>query len=543
MLQALNINRKQADEQHPTIDQLLARVNNQNKALTLLTEQVFAMATRLDEATQQNRAQQDALVQQFITKLEDMAQQHKTQLEDMDRKHQAQLEGVAVEGRDKSQVKKVVPQPKETRQEVDMIQDDYHTYHSGLETFSLIINDDEADVNHNQDNTHGHNGRSNCSDGGARQMDMREVVQWLGEGYRRMDDLDAWMDDVLVRVDRIEARFDLRKDRVRDERDWDMEAEVEEPKRTSKTSKRLDKIDNDDEGYEAEERMREKEMEEQRLRDQYRSEVKSRARGKRKSLDFDFVSDLSGEDFDDHDEDEELEEDDDDYKEEEEKPIRHHYRVESDDIDEEEEEQEEGGVADGKQPLTSVFGHRTLNLLLDEVAELYYQPSKKEAIRQGVTFKFHTPISSALEEVWQRWVISEPDRPSVWCLEAYTDKWRKDFTLTEKSAYYIQRRIIYNVFKHLRHINKTAGTTATLTDRVEQAITIVKDEIDDVGSLYKYSRPPTKKRTRRLRHQQPNGTAGPVSAKASAKAPEAPAAVAARSKRARKARRFDDYAK
>ncbi|KAG0274936.1 hypothetical protein BGZ95_009333 [Linnemannia exigua] len=450
MLQELMVSKKQSDEQNPTIDQLLTRVNNQNKALTLLTEQVFAMATRLDEATQQNRAQQDALVQQFISKLEDMAQQHKTQLEDMERKHQVQLEGVLVEGRDKSQIEKMVPRSKDTQQRGDMAQDVYHAYHSGLDALSLSISD-EADVNHNQDYTHSHNGSSNnCSDGGARQMNMREVEQWLGEGYRRMDDLDAWMDDVL-------------------------------------------------------------------------------------SLDFDFVSDFSGEDFDDDHDDGELEEDDDDYKEE--NPIRPRYRVESDDIDEEEEEQEDGAdVADVGQPLTSVFGHRTLNLLLDEVAELYYQPSKKEAIRQGSTFKFHTPISSALEEVWQRWIISEPDRPSVWCLEAYTDKWRKNFSLTEKSAYYIQRRIIYNVFKHLRHISKTADTTATLADRVEQAIAIVKDEIDDVGSLYKYSRPPTKKRTRRLRHQQLNGTTGPGSAKASG----AQAGVASRPKRARKIRRFDD---
>ncbi|KAF9129993.1 hypothetical protein BGW39_003598 [Mortierella sp. 14UC] len=567
MLQELDVNKKQTDDQqqhHPTVDQLLARVNNQNKALTLLTEQVFAMATRLDETAKQNQARQDALVQQFTTKLDDLTRQHKTQLEDMARQFKAQVEDA--ERGHKGQVEDVVsPRPKDARRDDDSDQDGYHTAHTDLDEFSLNISDNEADVANNHNNTKNNNG-SNIN-GSVRPMDMHEVEQWLGEGYRRMDDLDAWMNDVLVRMDRMEARFGMRRDRAhRDDRDWDMEST--ETVGSHKSNKHLDEIDDVDE--EAEEKEREKE-EERRRRDQYRNEVKSRARGKRKSLDFDFVSDFSVEDYDDddhrHSDDEEMDEgDDDDYKEEDEykeddcKERSHKennykekneplvYHMDSDNFDEGDVDQEDSAV--GEQPLTSVFGHRTLNLLLDEVAGLYHQPSKKEAMRQGNSFKFHTPISSALEDVWQRWIISEPDRPSIWCLEAYTDKWRKNFSLTEKSAYYIQRRIIYNVFKHLRHINKTAaaaadaGTTAapatsSLEDRVEQAMTIVKNEIEDVGSLYKYSRPPTKKRNRGLRHQQPGGTAATVSGTGKATV-TVPAAGTGRSKRARKVRRFDD---
>ncbi|KAF9935221.1 hypothetical protein FBU30_006306 [Linnemannia zychae] len=295
-----------------TVDLLNARVTNQNKALGLLTEQVFAMAVRLDETVKQSQIQHDKTIQQFTQQINDMAYQHKIQLENMARQYKDQLD--------------------------DLDRCDISGEDLGGEEY-------EGDKG---------------SDG--------EYKDPTDEGYREQ-------------------------------------------------SGEQSEVSNDDEYY----------------------KVMRRTAGKKANRE------------------------------------RNH---------------SDKGVVEipVRTTRTEIFSEPIFNTLLDEVAELYFQLSQEETIRLEPDYRFSTPIRS-LEDVWQRWIVSEKNRPSVWCLGAYSETWRKRFGLTEQSAYYIQRRLVYNVFRHLLRLDK-----GSLVERVARAKAKVQAEIEIAGSLYKYSRPPAKKK-------------------------------------------------
>ncbi|KAF8943475.1 hypothetical protein BGZ47_005392 [Haplosporangium gracile] len=516
---------------------LHTRIANQNNALRLLTEQVFAMATRLDDIVSQNQARHDALILQFTTQLEDMDRQNKAQIDLMARQYRAQVEDLAWQ---------LNTQRDDTAQDMNAIHQRLYQLDKDQISPMLSIGNGSS----NGDSIEGASNHYNNST--VRRMDAYDVEQRLDYGSRRMDHLEVLIDNVMTRMGRMEGEEILdiaRRSQARDDYyvrenepiDRHMgevvvgHIEVEE--------KFMDAVEH----FTAEDQMEERHhVKYHRVNETTRKPVKAPAkapvkapakaparapvkapvktpppliatrknkdRGKRKSLDHEnyvAVSDISGPDSDFYDNND----DDDDYK----ALSDEEYKEEGDeesggeqwDMDGRESDEGDygggyedagqgyGGEGDGgdyafdvDQPRTSIFSERVYNELLDEVATLYYQPPPEELVDLEKTWRLHTAVSSSLEDLWQRWMISEQDRPSVWCAAATLAKrWRKNFNLTEQSAYYIQRRIISNVFKHLQSI----GREGTLAERVTKALMLVRKEIDDVGSLYKYSRPPTKK--------------------------------------------------
>ncbi|KAF9149388.1 hypothetical protein BG015_008816 [Linnemannia schmuckeri] len=519
------------------VDLLHTRIANQNNALRLLTEQVFAMATRLDDTVSQNQARHDALVLQFTTQLEDLDRQYKAQIDSMARQYRAQVEDLAWQ---------LNTQRDDTAQDMNAIHRRLYRLDKNRISQMLSNGNDGSNGDSIEETSNHHNNSA------VHRMDVYDVEQRLDYGSRRMDDLEVLIDNVVTRMRRMEdeEKLDIaRRSQARDDyyvRENELIArhmdevvvghiEVEE--------EFMDAVEH----FAAEDQMEERHhVKYHRVNETTRKPVKAPAkapvktpakapvrapvkapaktpplpvatrknkdRGKRKSLDYEnyvAVSDISGPDSDYYDNND----DDDDYK----ALSDEEYKEEGDeesggerwDMDGRESDGGNYGVGykdagegyegegdggdfafDADQPRTSIFSERVYNELLDEVATLYYQPPPEELVGLERTWRLHTAVSSSLEDLWQRWMISEQDRPSVWCAAATMAKrLRKNFNLTEQSAYYIQRRIISNVFKHLQII----GREGTLAERVAKALTLVKKEIDDVGSLYKYSRPPTKK--------------------------------------------------
>ena len=413
----------------------------------------------------------------------------------------------------------------------------------------MLNSNGESNGDHGDDILEGASNHHNNS--AARRMDVYDVEQRLDYGFRRMDDLEVLVDNVVRRLGRMEdeEKLDIaRRSQARDDY-YVRENEL--------IARHVDEVvvghmEVEEEFMDAVEHFAAEDQKEEhhdvnyhRINETTRKPVKApvmasvkappralakvavkalvktppppiatrknKDRGKRKTIDHEnyvTVSDISGPDSDNYDND-----DDDDYKALSDEDYKEEGEEESggerwdmgdhesdggdngpghEDAGEDYEDEDDGGdyAFDAEQPRTAIFSERAYNEMLDEVATLYYQPPPEELVGLERTWRLHTAVSSSLEDLWQRWMISEQDRPSVWCAAATMAKrWRKNFNLTEQSAYYIQRRIISNVFRHLQVI----GREGTLAERVAKALMLVKKEIDDAGSLYKYSRPPTKK--------------------------------------------------
>ncbi|KAF9308918.1 hypothetical protein BGZ91_007612 [Linnemannia elongata] len=521
------------------IDLLNTRVANQNNALRLLTEQVFAMATRLDENISQNRARHDALVLQFTTQLEDMDRQHQAQIESMSRQYRAHVEDLQWQ---------LNTQKDDAAQNMSMIHRRLYRLDRDRNSHMLTSSAD-SNGDHGDNSLEGASNHHNNS--AVRRLDVYDVEQRLDYGSRRMDDLEVLVDNVVRRMGRMEdeEKLDIaRKSQARD----DYYVRENELIARHADEAVVGHMEVEEEFMDAVEHFATEDQKEERHHVKYhrvnettrkpvktpvnapvkvspkpptkvavKAQVrtpppliptrKNKDRGKRKTIDHEnyvTVSDISGPDSDNYDNDDDDEYkalSDDDYKEEgEEESGGERWDMEGhesdvgdngpsfEDAGEDYEDEGDGGdyTFDSNQPRTAIFSERAYNELLDEVATLYYQPPPEELVGLEKTWRLHTAVSSSLEDLWQRWVVSEPDRPSVWCAAATLAKrWRKNFNLTEQSAYYIQRRIISNVFRHLQIM----GREGTLAERVAKAMMLVKKEIDDAGSLYKYSRPPTKK--------------------------------------------------
>lgn len=489
------------------------------------------MANRLDDTVSQNQARHDALVNQFTTQIDDMERQYKAQLDTMARHYLAQVEDLAWQ---------LNLQKDDTAQNVNAI----HQRLYRLDKSRTMLGSG-SNANGNGSSMEGVNNHHNNS--ALRRMDVYDVEQRLDYGSRRMDDLEVLVDNIVRRMGRMEdeEKLDIaRKSQARDDyytreneliaRHADevvvghMEVEEEFMDAVEHFALEDDKGEHHHVKYHRVNETTRKPVKtsvktpvKPPIRAPAKASVKAPVRtppppvptrkntdrGKRKGIDHEIyvaVSDISGpeSDFHDNDDDDDYRAlSDDDYKEEgEEGSVSERWDMEGhesdkavyEDVGEDYEVEGDGGdyAFDADQPRTAIFSEQIYNELLDEVATLYYQPPPEELVGLERTWRLHTAVSSSLEDLWQRWMISEQDRPSVWCAAATMAKrWRKNFSLTEQSAYYIQRRIISNVFRHLQII----GREGTLAERVSKALTLVRMEIDDAGSLYKYSRPPTKK--------------------------------------------------